>query len=220
MELRKLTLAQSPPLLLVLAGMLLVALGALAQEAPADRQPAKPASPISDLTDLEPTADDLVGALALDTPPPLRTRGAPEPRCDYFWKQRTRGDEPSAAKVAAVKVLFEFDSDQLTQAARESLEALGKALTSNALAPCCFEIQGHTDIVGSEEYNLRLSKRRAEAVVQFLAEGFGIDRQRLLPIGFGEQQPMSENETEDGRQKNRRVQVVNLGYGQVGLGSE
>jgi hypothetical protein len=71
------------------------------------------------------------------------------------------------------------------------------------------EVQGHTDDQGSEDYNLKLSQRRAETVVTYLSL-FGIDPNRLMPKGFGESQPIMPNTTEEGRAKNRRVELVKV----------
>ncbi len=66
-------------------------------------------------------------------------------------------------------------------------------------------IEGHTDSVGPAKYNKWLSQRRAEAVAQYLVEKFGIDAKRVSAIGYGEERPIADNNTADGRAKNRRV---------------
>jgi outer membrane protein OmpA-like peptidoglycan-associated protein len=71
------------------------------------------------------------------------------------------------------------------------------------------EVQGHTDDQGEDDYNLDLSQRRAETVVAYLGL-FGIDTGRLVPKGFGESKPVMENATEEGRAKNRRVELVKM----------
>jgi outer membrane protein OmpA-like peptidoglycan-associated protein len=67
------------------------------------------------------------------------------------------------------------------------------------------QVEGHTDDKGNDEKNLTLSQKRAEAVVEFLVEQ-GIAPERLVPLGFGETQPIDTNDTAAGRQKNRRVE--------------
>jgi OOP family OmpA-OmpF porin len=69
-------------------------------------------------------------------------------------------------------------------------------------------IEGHTDNVGSEEHNLKLSQRRAESVVNRLVDKFGIDRSRLSAKGYGMSRPIADNATEEGRQKNRRIEAI------------
>ena len=87
---------------------------------------------------------------------------------------------------------FEFNSDKLTQAARENLDQFAKAIKDPRLAGSKFEIDGHTDAVGPEEYNLGLSERRAEAVVSYLTSE-GIDGSVLVAKGFGKTKPRVAN---------------------------
>jgi outer membrane protein OmpA-like peptidoglycan-associated protein len=68
-------------------------------------------------------------------------------------------------------------------------------------------IEGHTDSTGSEEYNQELSERRADSVRRFL-HAQGIDLDRMDSDGYGELKPVADNETKDGRQKNRRVEII------------
>ena len=68
-------------------------------------------------------------------------------------------------------------------------------------------IEGHTDNSGSAEYNKKLSQQRAEAVKQYMVEK-GIEANRLKAKGFGEEKPIASNDTEEGRQKNRRVEAA------------
>jgi OOP family OmpA-OmpF porin len=68
------------------------------------------------------------------------------------------------------------------------------------------EIQGHTDSIGSAEYNKKLSERRAKAVYDIMVK-MGIDPNRLSYVGYGEEMPIAENCTAEGRAKNRRVEV-------------
>jgi hypothetical protein len=74
-----------------------------------------------------------------------------------------------------------------------------------------FQIEGHTDSVGSESFNQRLSERRADSVKQYLVQRFSIDPQRLIPRGYGESEPIESNDTPRGRAQNRRIEIVNLG---------
>jgi len=69
-------------------------------------------------------------------------------------------------------------------------------------------VVGHTDNVGDANYNMDLSKRRAEAVVQTLVSQYGIQENRLKAMGVGLFAPISSNGTEEGRAKNRRVELV------------
>jgi OOP family OmpA-OmpF porin len=69
-------------------------------------------------------------------------------------------------------------------------------------------IEGHTDNVGDASHNLNLSLKRAESVVNYLVETFGIDRSRLVAVGFGSSMPVADNSTEAGKQANRRIEAI------------
>jgi len=69
-------------------------------------------------------------------------------------------------------------------------------------------IEGHTDNIGTAAYNKKLSQRRAEAVKQYLVEQDGINANRITAVGFGFDRPIATNDTEEGRQKNRRVEAA------------
>lgn len=71
------------------------------------------------------------------------------------------------------------------------------------------QVQGHTDDVGADEANMKLSEERAQAVMQAIISQ-GIDKQRLTAAGFGEKKPIADNKTEEGRAKNRRVELVKM----------
>lgn len=198
---------------------------AVAQEEPAteEESPTQQQPEVRDLTGQEVTSEALIDALAPKEGTAPKTRSgarsltvSSQPQCDFYRQQRSRGiGIKPVADVVAVSILFAFNKADVTPQAAKTLDAIGEALTSGSLAPCCFELEGHTDSIGSEPYNLGLSQRRAESVANYLAEKFEIDPQRLLTAGRGESQPIASNETDEGRQKNRRVQIVNLGYGEV-----
>lgn len=159
------------------------------------------------------TPDNLINVLAPKGPRP-RGIGLQPPKCTHFHQEAARGIELAPkADIAALMVEFNTDSAELTPAARKTLETLGQALESAELKPCCFEIEGYTDSTGSKALNDRLSQARAESVINYLAQHAGIDRSRMTPKGFGESSPLASNATTTGRAENRRVQIVNLGYG-------
>lgn len=99
---------------------------------------------------------------------------------------------------------FEFNKANLPADAADILAPVLKAL--EAYPESKFEVAGHTDAVGSDAYNLELSTRRATAVQQKLI-AMGVSAQRLTAVGYGEAMPISTNETESGRARNRRVEV-------------
>ena len=102
-------------------------------------------------------------------------------------------------------ILFAFDSSELQPAARTNIESLAKVLKkypdTNIL------IEGGTDNTGSEEYNQKLSERRAEAVADY-QKRLGVAGSRISTIGLGEMNPIASNDTDYGRQQNRRVEVA------------
>jgi outer membrane protein OmpA-like peptidoglycan-associated protein len=102
-------------------------------------------------------------------------------------------------------LLFGFDSDQLMPAARDNLRKFAASLQKYANTRTM--IVGHTDSQGSAEYNVGLSNRRAESAAGFIV-GEGIDRARVSTAGRGEAEPIATNETDAGRQQNRRVEVA------------
>ncbi len=108
-------------------------------------------------------------------------------------------------------VLFDFDQATLRSGAQQNLARLVRFLEENPDREVL--VEGHTDSVGSDSYNLALSERRADAVLSFLMHN-GISRQRMLSRGYGKSYPVVSNETPEGRQRNRRVEVVILDPGE------
>lgn len=102
-------------------------------------------------------------------------------------------------------LMFAVDSYQLNDNARENLNELSATLKkyedTNIL------IEGHTDNTGSEDYNETLSEKRAGTVEDYLL-GRGVSSGRITAVGYGEAQPISTNETVQGRKENRRVEVA------------
>ena len=101
-------------------------------------------------------------------------------------------------------IYFDFDKSTIKPESRPALEAAAKMLTENPTINV--EIQGHTDSVGSADYNLSLSDRRAAAVVAYLVTNLGIDQSRLTSRGYGKTMPIATNSTDAGRALNRRVE--------------
>lgn len=118
--------------------------------------------------------------------------------------------EPSAPPTVRLPIFFEFNSTQLQPGAPELLDKVGAALSSNELETFRFSIEGHTDSVGSSSYNEQLSKRRADAVREYLVAK-GVPENRMEVVGHGEAAPVDSNDTDRGRQRNRRVELINMG---------
>ena len=123
------------------------------------------------------------------------------------------GPQPAPASGPAVNLTVNFanGSADLTPDAIRTLDALGRALASKDLAAYRFRIEGHTDTVGSSDYNRTLSERRAEAVVDYVAKKYGVDPSRLQAVGMGEDGLLVPTPPQTPEPRNRRVQVINLG---------
>jgi outer membrane protein OmpA-like peptidoglycan-associated protein len=115
-------------------------------------------------------------------------------------KQTERGFELTLSDV-----LFEFDKANLKPGAERSLAPLAEFLRENPQRK--ITIEGYTDNVGSDTYNLELSRRRADSVRDFLIQS-GIRGDRISTQGLGEEYPVASNNTQAGRQQNRRVQII------------
>ena len=100
-------------------------------------------------------------------------------------------------------IFFDVDKYDLKDKSITELDKVLRFLKENPSFNV--EISGHTDNVGSEAYNLQLSDKRAQAVYNYLVEN-GIASQRLTPKGYGSGRPRAENDTDSGRQRNRRIE--------------
>ena len=101
-------------------------------------------------------------------------------------------------------VTFAVNSDTISPQMRSTLDGVAQSMIDypNSL----IDVMGHTDSTGSDQYNLDLSRRRAEAVANYLVSR-GVARARIETIGYGEQYPIADNTTESGRSANRRVEI-------------
>jgi outer membrane protein OmpA-like peptidoglycan-associated protein len=118
---------------------------------------------------------------------------------------------PGSQPAISLTVLFKTGSAELTPQALEVLNNLGRALSDKALDGYRFRIEGHTDTVGTREYNKQLSARRAAAVVDYLAANFHIDRSRVEAVGMGEDGLLIPTPDQTAEPRNRRVEVINVG---------
>jgi outer membrane protein OmpA-like peptidoglycan-associated protein len=118
------------------------------------------------------------------------------------------GAEETATEVTIRlpgSVLFDFDSSTIRPDAERTLLEVAEVLRAYANRPV--RLEGHTDAVASEDYNQRLSERRAEAVKSWL-EAHRVAGRKLTTKGLGKSQPIGDNATAEGRQKNRRVEII------------
>ena len=104
-----------------------------------------------------------------------------------------------------LNVKFDFDKSTIKKGYYKDIDDLVKVMKD--YPDLNVVIEGHTDSVGTAAYNKKLSQERAEAVKQYMVEK-GIDANRLKAQGFGEERPIASNDTEEARQKNRRVEAA------------
>lgn len=111
-------------------------------------------------------------------------------------------------EVARIDMTVQFDFDRAVVKPEFMAEIRALADFMKANTDVSAVLEGHTDSVGTEEYNQGLSQRRVNAVRQVLIDEFGIAAARLRAEGFGETRPVASNDTPAGRAQNRRVQSV------------
>ena len=151
---------------------------------------------------VEPVAEAPVEVVPVAEPPPP----PPPPEC----KQPAPGEPlkldgcKAGDKLVLHGVNFEFDQAKLTVNAKTLLDQVVSELQSHPSVSV--EVDGHTDSKGSDAYNQKLSERRAEAVRAYLVE-HGVAADRLTAAGFGETQPIADNDSDEGREQNRRVEL-------------
>jgi OOP family OmpA-OmpF porin len=104
-----------------------------------------------------------------------------------------------------LQVFFDFDKNILTEA---DLKELPKAVAFVKKYPGAkIRLDGYTDSIGTDEYNMKLSERRATAVKDYLIKEAGVSSSKITAVGHGEADPVADNKTEEGRAKNRRVEI-------------
>jgi OOP family OmpA-OmpF porin len=198
---------------LTLAPLTFAALPAAAQSNPSSDQIIQSLKPSGDLMQGSTRGIRMANPGATDATPQTQTA----PRSSATGGSRpthtaaaTPGDAAGAPSVS-LSVQFATGSAELTPEARDTLDQLGKALTSSDLAQYRFRIEGHTDTVGARDYNLALSQQRADAVAAYLENKFSVNAGRLRAVGMGEQGLLVPTPPNTANEKNRRVNVVNLG---------
>ena len=173
-------------------------------------------------------ADQIVHALQ---PKPL-TRGLSlgEPQLDQAAKakednflasvrnRKTRslslGEREEIASIASTKpnidleIQFDYNSADISKTSTQAVQELGKALSNPSLRGSTFVVAGHTDGVGSDNFNQELSERRADTIKTYLMQKFGINSADLVTVGYGKTKLKDTQNPSD--PVNRRVQVVNM----------
>ena len=117
--------------------------------------------------------------------------------------------EPTPGRYKyCVTLKLEFDIDKALIRAEDHKEIARVGDFMKQYPDTTAVIEGHADDVGTDEHNLELSRRRAESVVNYLVDKFGIDRARLSSTGYGNKRPVADNSTDANRQKNRRIEAI------------
>jgi outer membrane protein OmpA-like peptidoglycan-associated protein len=125
-------------------------------------------------------------------PPPAPPKPAPPPPAKVIDKM-------------TLQVFFDFDKATLTEA---DLKELQKAVAFVKKYPGAkIRLDGYTDSIGTDAYNIKLSERRATAVMNYLIKEAGVDSSKITAVGHGKADPVADNKTAEGRAKNRRVEV-------------
>jgi len=107
--------------------------------------------------------------------------------------------------VSDTTVLFGFDKSQLTRQDKQALDDFAAQLQNQK--HYIVQVEGYTDATGSADYNYQLSQRRADAVIQYLAQKYNVPPHKIFLIGLGKDNPVAQNSNAAGRAKNRRVDV-------------
>ncbi|MFZ9545145.1 MAG: outer membrane protein OmpA [Hylemonella sp.] len=148
-------------------------------------------------------------AAAAPAPAPAPRAAAPAPAPVAKPKPAPAPQPPAATKVTyAADTFFDFDRAVLKADGKAKLDDLVQKVKSINLEVII--AVGHTDWIGTDAYNQKLSVRRSEAVKAYLISK-GIDKNRIYTEGKGEKQPVADNRTKEGRAKNRRVEVEVVG---------
>ena len=173
------------------------------------------------INSLKPSGNLIMGGTrGIRLAPPIGDAAAQPPAPSTAQQPRVAASKPMAVPAATaappgpavnLTVNFANGSAGLTPDAIGTLDELGRALASKDLASYRFRIEGHTDTVGSRDYNRALSEHRAEAVVDYVTKKYGVDPSRLQAVGMGEDGLLVPTPPQTPEPRNRRVQVINLG---------
>ena len=110
--------------------------------------------------------------------------------------------------IKTLRINFDFNEAKIKKIYYPQIEKIAIAMKNNPKLK--IEIDGYTDNIGSEKYNLKLSLKRAQAVKNILVNKYGIDPKRIVVKGFGEKYPLLPNTTSTNRALNRRVEIIDI----------
>ncbi len=205
----------SMPLLAALLGVATVGLGPMSFSSPAQSaeqvtsdsiiRALTPKRPLTRSLTLTPPADTAAAAKETGFINSVRNRTTRS----LSLNERTELSEIAATKPTIdLEIHFDHDSATISRNAKSTVDALGKALTNDALQGSTFMLAGHTDAKGADGYNQDLSERRADAIKRALVADYGIKPENLVTVGYGKSAPKDPQAPLD--PSNRRVQIVNM----------
>ena len=125
----------------------------------------------------------------------------------YFGGKKDAAKQVFDEKVR-LNVEFDFDKADIRPRYHDELRKVGDFM--NQYPDVNMALEGHTDSIGTDEYNQRLSQRRVDSVKKYIVDKFNIDGKRIKATGYGESRPIADNSTDEGRQRNRRVEAVSI----------
>ncbi len=133
----------------------------------------------------------------------------PEPKPEPMPAPAPPPVEREVIKTYELQVLFDFDRSAIKSAYEPQFQEIAQVLKDNP--DVTLMVEGHTCWIGTEQYNQGLSQRRADAVKEKFVAEHGLEPGRIETIGYGESRPVADNETREGRRKNRRAIAITLG---------
>jgi outer membrane protein OmpA-like peptidoglycan-associated protein len=136
----------------------------------------------------------------------LEAKSMDTDRITFVKADEMKSNLDTNGRINIYGIQFDFDKATIKPESKPTLDEIAKLLTERP--ELHLDIVGHTDGLGTEAYNLDLSNRRAANVVAALVASYGIDQGRLSSSGAGMSQPIAPNDTEEGRAKNRRVELI------------
>ena len=136
-------------------------------------------------------------------------RSNPESKCPLSGTAATP-PKPAPRIIDRVSLTLHFDFDKAVIKDRDIPELTRGINFIRRYPEAAVRLEGNTDGIGTEEYNQRLSERRADAVRAYILNKGVIDESRITAVGYGKSNPVASNDTEEGRAKNRRVDILIL----------
>jgi len=150
---------------------------------------------------VEPAVPVEAAPVATTTTEEVATPVAAAPAEDPLEAERRRLEE-MMNRIMSEDVYFDYDKSELTEKAKDLLAQVGDALKREARFSIL--VEGHTDERGTESYNLTLGSKRSQKVVEYL-KNYGVGKDRLKSVSFGEEKPKVEGESEEAYSQNRRA---------------